>query len=90
MGSGLWRWLLLTRWVNLESRKRQELNGLFALNRRVMKSYLLKEVWTGCGPTAMKVRWCATCSIGWINFDGSGLDPFRSWRRCCSIIWTAS
>ena len=44
------RWLLLTRWVNLESRKRQELNGLFALNRRVMKAYLLKEsldrLWT--------------------------------------------
>src|SRR5206468_807 len=37
------RWLLLTRWVNLESHKRQELNGLFALNRRVMKAYLLKE-----------------------------------------------
>jgi len=36
--------------VNLESRKRQELNGLFALNRRVMKAYLLKEsldrLWT--------------------------------------------
>ena len=29
--------------MNLESRKRQELNGLFALNRRVMKAYLLKE-----------------------------------------------
>ena len=32
------------------SRKRQELNGLFALNRRVMKAYLLKEsldrLWT--------------------------------------------
>ena len=44
------RWLLLTRWVNLESRQRQELNGLFALNRRVMKAYLLKEsldrLWT--------------------------------------------
>ena len=44
------RWLLLTRWVNLESRKGQELNGLFALNRRVMKAYLLKEsldrLWT--------------------------------------------
>jgi len=44
------RWLLLTRWVNLQSRKRQELNGLFALNRRVMKAYLLKEsldrLWT--------------------------------------------
>jgi len=44
------RWLLLTRWVNLDSQKRQQLNELFALNRRVMKAYLLKEslerLWT--------------------------------------------
>jgi transposase len=37
------RWLLLTRWMNLDSQKRQQLNELFALNRRVMKAYLLKE-----------------------------------------------
>ena len=37
------RWLLLSRWVNLDSQKRQQLNELFALNRRVMKAYLLKE-----------------------------------------------
>jgi hypothetical protein len=36
------RWLLLTRWVNLTGGKRQELNQLFALNRKVFKSYLLK------------------------------------------------
>jgi transposase len=44
------RWLLLTRWVNLDSRKRQLLNELFRLNRRMMKAYLLKEslyrLWT--------------------------------------------
>ena len=44
------RWLLLTRWTNLDSRKRQLLNELFRLNRRVMKAYLLKEsldrLWT--------------------------------------------
>lgn len=37
------RWLLLTRWTNLDSRKRQLLNDLFRINRRVMKAYLLKE-----------------------------------------------
>jgi len=37
------RWLLLTRWVNLTSSKRQELNRLFALNRKLLKAYLLKE-----------------------------------------------
>ena len=44
------RWLLLTRWTNLDSRKRQLLDELFRLNRRVMKAYLLKEsldrLWT--------------------------------------------
>jgi transposase len=44
------RWLLLTRWVNLTSGKRQELNKLFALNRKLLKAYLLKEsldrLWT--------------------------------------------
>ena len=37
------RWLLLTRWVNLETNKKQMLNELFAINRRLMKAYLLKE-----------------------------------------------
>lgn len=44
------RWLLLSRWVNLDSGKKRELNTLFALNRRVLKAYLLKEsldrLWT--------------------------------------------
>jgi transposase len=44
------RWLLLSRWVNLDSRKQQLLNDLFRLNRRMMKAYLLKEsldrLWT--------------------------------------------
>ena len=44
------RWLLFTRWVNLTSGKRRDLNRLFAMNRRLMKAYLLKEsldrLWT--------------------------------------------
>jgi len=44
------RWLLLSRWMNLAGPKRQELNELFALNRKVFKAYLLKEsldrLWT--------------------------------------------
>ena len=44
------RRLLLSRWVHLDSRKRQLLNELFRLNRRMMKAYLLKEsldrLWT--------------------------------------------
>jgi transposase len=37
------RWLLLSRWVNLSTEKKRQLNQLFRLNRRVMKAYLLKE-----------------------------------------------
>jgi len=44
------RWLLLTRWVNLDNKNRQMLNELFRLNRKMMKAYLLKEsldrLWT--------------------------------------------
>jgi transposase len=44
------RWLLLTRWANLDNPKRQLLNELFKLNRKMMKAYLLKEsldqLWT--------------------------------------------
>jgi transposase len=44
------RWLLLSRWVNLDTGKKRQLNQLFTLNRRVMKAYLLKEsldrLWT--------------------------------------------
>jgi transposase len=37
------RWLLLSSWVHLDRSKKRQLNQLFALNRRVMKAYLLKE-----------------------------------------------
>jgi transposase len=37
------RWLLLSRWVNLTGMRRQELNTLFSMNRRLLKAYLLKE-----------------------------------------------
>lgn len=37
------RWLLLSRWMNLTSPKKQMLNELFSLNRKMMKAYLLKE-----------------------------------------------
>ena len=44
------RWLLLSRWVNLDGKQRQLLNELFRLNRKMMKAYLLKEsldrLWT--------------------------------------------
>jgi hypothetical protein len=42
------RWLLLSRWAHLNTNKKRQLNQLFALNRRVLKDYLLKQAWIGC------------------------------------------
>ena len=50
-------WLLLTRWFNLSTGKQRMLKELFALNRRLMKAYLLKEsldrLWNYRYPGAM-------------------------------------
>jgi transposase len=37
------RWLLLSRWVNLSTDKKRQLNELFRLNRKMLKAYLSKE-----------------------------------------------
>jgi transposase len=51
------KWLLLSRWKNLTSERRGDLNELFRLNRRVFKAYLLKEslegLWDYTYPGAM-------------------------------------
>ena len=50
-------WLLLTRWVKLTRGKKQMLQQLLELNRRLMKAYLLKEsldrLWNYRYPGAM-------------------------------------
>jgi len=58
------RWLLLTRWVHLSSDKRQHLNHLFALNRKLMKAYLLKE--------SLERLWTYT-------YEGAMLRYLKSW-----------
>ncbi len=58
------RWLLLTRWLNLSNRKKQQLNELFALNRKIMKAYLLKE--------SLERLWAYT-------YEGAMLRYLRSW-----------
>jgi transposase len=44
------RWLLLRRWRNVRGSKREQLNELFAHNRRLFKAYVLREeldrLWT--------------------------------------------
>jgi len=75
------RWLLLTRWLNLSDVKRQELNQLFALNRKIFKAYLLKEsldrLWNYRYEGAM-VRYLQN----WIDqLRWQRLEPFRKLAR---------
>ena len=60
------RWLLSTRWVNLSAEKRQQLNSLFALNRKLMKAYLLKE--------SLERMWTYT-------YEGAMLRYLKNWTR---------
>jgi transposase len=66
------RWLLLTRWMNLDSQKRQQLNELFALNRRVMKAYLLKE--------SLERLWNYRYEGAMVRYLQSWIDQLR-WQR---------
>src|SRR5450759_5169509 len=66
------RWLLLTRWVNLDGKKRQQLNDLFALNRRVMKAYLIKE--------SLERLWTYRYEAAMLRYLQSRIDEVR-WQR---------
>lgn len=66
------RWLLLSRWVNLTSRKRQELNTLFALNRKLLKAYLLKE--------SLDRLWTYRYEGAMLNYLQRWIDQLR-WQR---------
>jgi transposase len=66
------RWLLLSRWVNLDSGKKRELNTLFALNRRVLKAYLLKE--------SLDRLWTYTYEGAMLRYVENWLDQLR-WQR---------
>jgi transposase len=66
------RWLLLTRWMNLDHPKRQQLNQLSALNRRVMKAYLLKE--------SLERLWSYRYEGAMLRYLQSWIDQLR-WQR---------
>ena len=66
------RWLLLTRWMNLDNKKRQQLNELFALNRRMMKAYLLKE--------SLERLWTYRYEGAMLRYLQSWIDQLR-WQR---------
>jgi transposase len=66
------RWLLLSRWVNLTTQKKRQLNALFALNRRVMKAYLLKE--------SLDRLWSYRYEGSMLRYLKSWIDQLR-WQR---------
>jgi len=66
------RWLLLTRWMHLDGRKRQLLNDLFRINRRVMKAYLLKE--------SLDRLWTYTYEGAALRYLNGWIDQLR-WQR---------
>jgi len=66
------RWLLLSRWMNLDGRKQQLLNGLFRLNRRMMKAYLLKE--------SLDRLWSYTYEGAGLRYLNAWIDQLR-WQR---------
>ena len=70
------RWLLLTRWMNLDNRKRQLLNELFRINRRVMKAYLLKE--------SLERLWDYHYEGAMLNYLQKWIDQLR-WQRLPSF-----
>ena len=66
------RWLLLSRWVNLTTSGQQQLNGLFALNRKLMKAYLLKE--------SLERLWTYTYEGPMLRYLQHWMDQLR-WQR---------
>src|SRR5262249_62247544 len=66
------RWLLLSSWVNLDRTKKRQLNQLFALNRRVMKAYLLKE--------SLARLWDYIYEAAMLRYLQSWIDQLR-WQR---------
>jgi transposase len=66
------RWLLLSRWVNLDTGQKRQLNQLFRLNRRVMKAYLLKE--------SLDRLWSYRYEGAMLRYLRSWIDQLR-WQR---------
>lgn len=70
------RWLLLSRWKNLEPGKRGILNRLFQLNRRVFKAYMLKE--------SLEQLWNYRYEGAMVNYINKWMNQLR-WQRLPSF-----
>ena len=66
------RWLLLSRWKNLTTTHRGELNQLFGINRRVFKAYLMKE--------SLETLWNYSYEGAMLNYLKKWIDQLR-WQR---------
>jgi transposase len=66
------RWLLLSSWLHLDRGRRRQLNTLFALNRRMLKAYLLKE--------SLAPLWNYTYEGAMLRYLQSWVDQLR-WQR---------
>jgi len=66
------KWLLLSRWKNLTSERRGDLNELFRLNRRVFKAYLLKE--------SLEGLWHYTYPGAMLNYLQKWIEQLK-WQR---------
>lgn len=66
------RWLLLRRWATVRGSKRQELQELFAANRRLFKAYVLRE--------QLDRLWTYKTRTGVLNFLLGWIKALR-WQR---------
>lgn len=66
------RWLLLARWVTLETENKRLLNQLFKANRRMLKAYLLKE--------SLGQLWNYVYEGAMLNYLQKWIDQLR-WQR---------
>lgn len=92
------RWLLLRHWANLDGEERQTLRDLFALNRRLVEAYLLKEqlarLWTYTYEAAAHrflTNWLlAHCGQRLPAFQKLGLSLMRHVTGILRYIWWRS
>jgi transposase len=70
------KWLLLSRWKNLATKQRGDMNRLFQLNRRLFKAYLLKE--------SLERLWDYHYEGAMLNYLQKWIDQLR-WQRLPSF-----
>ena len=66
------KWLLMSRWTNLTSKNRGDLNRLFQMNRKVFKAYLLKE--------SLERLWNYRYEGAMLNYLQKWMDQLK-WQR---------